>query len=135
MMFDMTTSAETTTMLENKVQLEVREFLKVEGIPTELVKATIGKVMPPQAVIDSTIQTAVQKQNVKTQRERVLAEESREKAETASANADKAYMKALGLNPEQYLQMKQLDNQKLAIEKGSNVSIIMGNAQPMFNVK
>ena len=29
----------------------------------------------------------------------------------------------------------KLDNQKLAIVKGGSVSIIMGNAQPMFNIK
>ena len=134
-MFDMTTSAATTVELEQQITQQVETFLKAEGIPTMLVKATVGKVMAPQAVIDATIQTAVQKQNVKTQKERVMAEESREKAEVASANADKAYMKAIGMSPDQYLQMKELDNQKLAIEKGSNVSIIMGNAQPMYSIK
>lgn len=138
-MFDMTTDGKVTNELEQQVTSEVRTFLKEEGIPTELIKATVGKVMPPQAVIEATIQTAVQKQNVKTQQERVKAEESREKAETASANADKAYMKAIGMDAQQYLQMKKLDNEKLAIESAKdgkvNLTVIMGNAQPMFNVK
>jgi len=138
-MFEMTTNGAITDKLEKQVTEEVRTFLIKEGIPTELVKATVGKVMPPQAVIDSTIQTAVQKQNVKTQQERVKAEESREKAEKASANADKAYMKAIGMNPNQYLEMKKLDIQKLAIEGSKegkiNLSIIMGgNPQPIYNV-
>jgi len=134
-MFDMTTNGRTTDALQEIVSEEVRKFLKAEGIPTQLVKVTVGKVMPPQAVIDATIQTGVQKQNVKTQNERVKAEKARKNAETASAEADKAYMRAIGMNPDQYLAMKQLDNQKLAIESGSQVSIIMGNAQPMFKVK
>ena len=134
-MFEMTTNPKTVSELEKKVSEEIREFLKKENIPTELVLATIGKVMPPQAVLDATIQTGVQKQNVLTQVERVKAEQSRELAEKASANADKAYMTAINMSADQYLKMKELDNQKLAIEKGNNVSIIMGNAQPIFNVK
>lgn len=133
-MFEMTTNAKVTTELEDKVKAEIRAFIKQEGIPTELVNLTVGKVMPPKAVVDATIQTAVQKQNVKTQNERVKAEEARENAEKASARADKAYMTAINMTPDQYLKMKELDNQKLAIEKGSNVSIIMGSATPMFSV-
>lgn len=131
-MFEMTTDPNVVIKLENIVNTEIKKFLQNEGIPTELVNATVGKVTPPKAVIDSTIQTAVQKQNVKTQEERVKAEQSRELAEKASANADKAYMKAIDMNAEQYLKMKELDNQKLAIERGSNVNIIMGNGIPII---
>lgn len=134
-MFQMTTDPDVVTRLEIIVTDEVKKFLTAEGIPTELVKATVGKVSPPKAVIESTIQTAVQKQNVKTQEERVKAEQARELAEKASAMADKAYMSAINMNADQYLKMKELDNQKLAIEKGNSVNIIMGNAQPMFKIK
>ncbi len=137
-MFEMTTDSTITDKLENQVKTEIREFLLKEKMPTKLIETKVGKVIPPKIVIDATIQTAVQKQNVKTQQERVKAEESREKAETASANADKAYMKAIGMNPSQYLEMKRLDVQKLAIEAAKegnvNINMIMGNAQPMFNV-
>ena len=133
-MFQMTTDPNVVTQLEEIVTKEVKDFLLKEGIPTELVKATVGKVSPPKAVIDSTIQTAVQKQNVKTQEERVKAEQARELAEKASATADKAYMSAINMTADQYLKMKELDNQRMAIEKGNSVNIIMGNAQPMFNV-
>ena len=132
-MFQMTTDPKVITALEVAVTTEIQKFLKDEGIPSELVKVTVGKVTPPQAVVDSTIQTAVQKQNVKTQEERVKAEQSRELAEKAAANADKAYMNAINMNAEQYLKMKELDNQKLAIEKNANVTIIMGNAVPLVN--
>ena len=44
-------------------------------------------------------------------------------------------MHAINMTADQYLRMKELDNQKLAIEKGNQVSIIMGSAQPMFNIK
>lgn len=134
-MFDMTTNSNTTTRLQEIVESEVRAFLRKEDIPTELMKATIGKVMPPQAVIDATIQTAVQKQNVKTQDERVKAEKARKAAEQASAEADSAYMIKMKMTPSQYLSMKQLENQRIAIDKGSQVTIIMGNATPMVSIK
>ena len=133
-MFEMTTSPIVVNEMEKRISEELKTFLKQENIPTELIIVTIGKVMPPQAVLDATIQTGVQKQNVKTQEERVKAEQSRELAEKASANADKAYMSAINMSADQYLKMKELDNQKLAIEKGNSVNIIMGNAQPMFQV-
>ena len=44
-------------------------------------------------------------------------------------------MKAIDMNAEQYLKMKELDNQKLAIEKGSNVNIIMGSGIPLIQTK
>jgi len=137
-MFDMTTSSKTTLEMEKIVTSKLREFLKKENIPVELTKVTVGKVMPPLDVIRATIATAVQKQNVKTQNERVKAEMSRTKAEKASAQADRTYAKTFGMTPNQYLEMKRLENQRLAITGASegkiNMSLIMGNAQPMFNI-
>ena len=83
--------------------------------------------MPPQKIIDATIETGVQKQRVKTQEERV-------KAERASATADRAYMDEIGMTTQEYLRSRELDNQKEAINNGANVNIIMGNAQPLINV-
>lgn len=134
-MFDMTTNKEVSDKLEKQVQEEIRNFLIAEGIPTNLVVATVGKVLPPEKVRRATEETAVQKQAVKTQNERVLAENSRAMAEKAAAEADKAYMRAMGLSADQYIKMKELENQRVAIDKGASVSIIMGNAQPMYNVK
>ena len=58
-----------------------------------------------------------------------------DEAEKAAANADKAYMSAINMNAEQYLRMKEIDNQKLAIERGSNVTVIMGGGVPLINTK
>ena len=33
------------------------------------------------------------------------------------------------------LRMKELDNQKLAIERGSNITVIMGSGVPLINTK
>ncbi len=137
-MFEMTTNPDTIYAMEEEVTKTVRKFMKDEDIPVELLKATVGKVIAPKKVIEATIATAVQKQNVKTQTERVKAEKAREQAEIAAANADKAYAKTFGLTSQQYLDMKNLENNRLAIEAAKNgkinINMIMGNAQPMFNV-
>lgn len=138
-MFEMTTNSKVTDNLENMVTNEIKAFLVAEGIPTELVLATVGRAFPPQKVIDATEETAVQEQNVKTQTKRVKAEESRAAAERAAANADKAYMEEIGYTSSEYLEMKRLENQRVAIDAAKEGSIkmnmIMGNAQPMFNIK
>jgi len=134
-MFEMTTDSKITTDLENLVFTKMTKFLKEEKIPVKLVRVTVGKVMPPEAIVEETIQTGVQKQNVKTQNERVKAEKAREAAERASAKADRAYMDEIGMTTNQYLKSRELDNQKEAIKNGSNVTIIMGQATPMVNIK
>lgn len=137
-MFEMTTDAAVTDELERIVRAEIDTFLVKEGIPTELVLATVGRVMPPQKVIAATEDTAVQVQNVKTQNKRIAAEAARENAERASASADKAYMQELGLTTAEYLERIRLDNQRLAIEAAAegkvNLNMIMGNATPMVNI-
>ena len=138
-MFEMTTNKAVTKDLQDIVRQQVGDLLKQKGIPTELILITVGRVVPPQAVVTATINTAVQKQNVKTQNERVKAEQARTAAEQASAEADSAYMKKMDMTPQEYLQMKELENQRVAIDaaKDGNVklNLIMGNAQPMFNIK
>jgi len=139
-MFDMTTNKGVTDELQLLVMTEVSALLKSIGMPTVLLQASVGKVLPPEAVIAATIKTAVQKQNVKTQNERVSAENARAEAEKASARADKAYMLAIGMDANQYLQMKKLDIQKLAVQSAADgkiaLSLIMGgDVQPMYNIK
>jgi regulator of protease activity HflC (stomatin/prohibitin superfamily) len=134
-MFEMTTNRNVAEELEKKVLEEISTFMEKEEIPVELLKVTVGKVMPPEEIVAATIQTGVQKQNVKTQTERVKAEKAREAAERASAKADKAYMDEIGMSTDQYLKSRELDNQREAIKNGSKVTIIMGGqVSPMVQV-
>lgn len=133
-MFEMTTDKTISKKLELYVFDYVQSFLLKEKIPVKLLRVTVGKVMPPQKIIEATIETGVQKQRVKTQQERVKAENAREAAERASATADKAYMEEIGMTTQEYLRSRELDNQKEAINNGANVNIIMGNAQPFVNI-
>ena len=121
-MFDISTNPSIANKLQSVVAAKVQEFIKTEGIPTTLVNVSVGKVMPPESVIAATLATAAQKQNVLTQEARVKAEQSREIAEKASASADKAYMQEMGMTPQQYLKNKELD----IIAKKDNVQVFIG---------
>jgi regulator of protease activity HflC (stomatin/prohibitin superfamily) len=137
--FEMTTNKQTVDKMQIIISKEVETLLKEKKIPVELVRVTVGKVYPPQKVIDATIATAVQKQNVKTQQERVKAEKARKEAEIASADADKAYADKFGMTPTQFLKLRSLENQRVAIDGASSGNIklnmiIGGDVKPMLNI-
>ena len=121
-MFEISTDPAIANLLQTVVTKKIQEFILKEGIPTTLVNVSVGKVMPPQSVVDATLATAAQKQNVLTQEARVKAEQSREVAEKASAKADKAYMQEMEMTPQQYLKNKELD----IIAKKDNVQVYLG---------
>lgn len=137
-MFEMTTDAEVTDKLEKMVTAEIRAFLVKEGIPTELVLATVGRAFPPQKVLDETENTAIEVQKVKTQAKRTAAENARASAEKASAIADKAYKEEMNMSTPEYLEKLRLENQRAAIDGAAEgkikMNMIMGNAQPIFNI-
>jgi len=134
-MFEMTTDASVTDKMEVYLMDQVKSLLKTKNIPVDVLKVTVGKVTPPEAVISATIETAVQKQNVLTQMERIKAEEARQKTEVASANADKAYAETFGMTPAEYLRNKKLENDMKAIDKAESVNVIIGNIQPVKDIK
>ncbi|SFV63597.1 hypothetical protein MNB_SV-13-652 [hydrothermal vent metagenome] len=137
--FEMTTNKNTIDKMQMILSKEVETLLKERKIPVELIRVTVGKVYPPQKVIDATIATAVQKQNVKTQQERVKAEQARKEAEIASADADKAYADKFGMSATQFLRLRSLENQRVAIDGASSGNIklnliIGGDVKPMLNI-
>ena len=133
--FEMISNDDVANQLKTEVVKRVRKLLIEYKIPTDLILATVGRVTPPKSVILETEKTTVQQQRVKTNTQRVKAEESRKAAEVASAAADKAYMQELGLSSTEYLRMKELDNQRAAIDGKAKVTLIMGGGvQPMVEV-
>lgn len=121
--------------IQDKIKILISNYIKKSNIPLDVIKVNIGKVIPPQEVLDEAAQTAAQKQRKQTQEQRKLAEDSRAAAEKASAIADKAYASQFRMTTAQFLKNKELDIMSKAVEKGQ-VSLIMNasNAQPMIRV-
>lgn len=121
-MFEISTNPVIVAKLQDALKASIQKFINENGIPTDLVQVSVGKVMPPESVVKATLETAAQKQNVLTQEARVKAEQAREIAERASAQADKAYMQEMGMSAQQYLKNKELD----IIDKKENVQVFLG---------
>lgn len=113
-------------------------FLTDANIPFIIQQVQVGRVVPPQELIEEAARTAAQKQRKRTQDARQLAEAAREAAERSAATADKAYMTEIGMTPDQYLKSRALDlrQEQLAILKEAkgkanfNVYMIDGGSSP-----
>lgn len=110
-------------------------FARID-LPVKVIKVIIGKVIPPQEVLNEAERTAAQKQREQTQTARAKAELIRADAETNSALADKAYANEFNMSTAQFLKNKELDIMSRAVEKGG-VSLIINasNSIPFFNAR
>lgn len=99
---------------ENIKQIMIA-YLKEINLPVDVTKVVIGKVVPPQEVLDEAERTAAQKQREETQAARTKAENARAAAEQATALADKAFSNEFNMTTDQFLRNKRLDLLEMAI--------------------
>lgn len=134
----MNETAISTTALD-AIDAEIRDallaFIKEKGLPVKLVTMTVGRANPPDAIKNQRIETATQEQRVQTEKQIKLAEEQRKSAEEARAAADNAYRQAIGLSPEQYVQLKRIEMERAVCEAGKCTFIVNSGAVPAFNVR
>ena len=95
------TAIQTTAIdeIDSEVSREMTEYLNENKLPIRLVKITVGKANPPDAVRNQRVETAQQEQRVLTEHKRDLAEQARKAAEQSRAEADNAYRVAMNLDP------------------------------------
>jgi regulator of protease activity HflC (stomatin/prohibitin superfamily) len=134
----MNETAISTTALD-AIDAEIRDdltaFIKDKQLPVKLVTMTVGRANPPDAIKNQRIETAAQEQRVQTEKQIKLAEDQRKAAEEARAAADNAYRQALGLSPEQYVQLKRIEMERAVCAEGKCTFIDNGGAVPTFAVK
>lgn len=120
-----------TIAIQDTVEVLLQNLIKELGLPVLSKNVSLGKAVPPDEVLAETARTAAQKQRSKTQDQRTIAERSRKAAEAAAAEADKEYAKEFHMTTKQFLENKKLD----IIASKENVTVIMGGAIPMANIK
>jgi regulator of protease activity HflC (stomatin/prohibitin superfamily) len=134
----MNETAISTTALE-AIDGEIREdlmgFIKDKSLPVKLITMTVGRANPPDAIKSQRIETAAQEQRVNTEKQIKLAEDQRKAAEESRAAADNAYRQALGLSPEQYVQLKRIEMERAVCMDGKCTFIENSGALPTFGVK
>src|SRR5580700_599850 len=133
----MNETAISTTALD-AIDAEIRDnlagFIKDKGLPIKLVTMTVGRANPPDAIKNQRIETAAQEQRVQTEKQVKLAEDQRAMAEASRAAADNAYRQAMGLSPEQFIQLEQIKMQRAVCGEGKSTCIFNGAATPTLNL-
>ena len=133
------TAISTTALdeIDNEIRDQLRLFLKEKGLPVELVTMIVGRANPPDSVKTQRIATATQEQRIQTEQQMKLAEDQRAAAETSRAKADNAYREAMGLSPQQFIQLETVKMQReVCGEQGKATCTFIqnGGAQPIYDV-
>jgi len=96
----------------------------------------VGRVNPPDAIKNQRIETAAQEQRAITMQQTKLAEDQRKAAEQSRAAADNAYREAMGLSPEQFIQLETIKMQRDVCDKAGTCTFFVGGSPlPTLNVK
>ena len=133
------TAIQTTAIdeIDSEVSREMTDYLSENKLPIRLIKITVGKANPPDAVRNQRVETAQQEQRVLTEQKRDLAEQSRKAAEQSRAEADNAYRLAMNLSPAQFVEMQRIKMQTevCAVPDAKCTFIIGSQVDPVVNVK
>ena len=95
----------------------------------------IGRANPPDAIKNQRIEMAAQEQRIQTEIQIKNAETQRKSAEEARAAADNAYRQAIGLSPEQYVQLKRIEMELKVCGDGKCTFIENSGAVPALSVR
>jgi regulator of protease activity HflC (stomatin/prohibitin superfamily) len=98
--------------IDAEVSREMEAYLHSAKLPLRLIKVTVGKANPPDAVRNQRVETAQQEQRVLSEQKRDLAERARKAAEASRAEADNAYRNALGISPAQFVELERIKMQQ-----------------------
>jgi regulator of protease activity HflC (stomatin/prohibitin superfamily) len=132
------TAISTTALdsIDNEIHDQLLLFIKAKSLPLELVTMTVGKANPPDSVKSQRIATATQEQRIQTEQQTKLAEDQRAAAETSRARADNAYREAMGLSPQQFIQLETVKMQReVCGEQGkATCTFIQNGASPVYDL-
>lgn len=137
-MQEMAISQTAADVVGQEVKADAITIIQQTGVPIVVTAINVGRVNPPDAVKTQRIETAAQEQRAITMQQTKLAEDQRKMAEQSRAEADNAYRNAMQMNPDQYLQLMQINMQRDACTSGANHCTIIlngGKATPIIDAK
>ncbi len=137
-LFDLTSDQGVADKMRITVLEQLQAFATENNIPVEILDVNIGRILPDKQILEETVRTAAQAQRVITEHKRSMAEVARKDAEMNKALADREYRERFGMSNPEYLELRRLEIEKEKIEvvkDKENVSIILGNAIPMWPLK
>lgn len=127
-------TADGAIAVEADVKSKLIAYIAANHIPVKVVNFVLGRVNPPQGIKQQRTLTAEETQRKQTEIQTQQAEENRKLAETARASADDAYRQAMGLSPEQFVELQRIKMiHDVCAQKGSTCTFISGNGMPVIN--
>lgn len=132
--FDLMSNREVCSEIDREVKSKLDNHIaglsKNKEFPIICREVITGRAKPNEKQLAEMNNTAAAIQARQTQERNEEMQKAREKAETARAQADKAYMEEMNLTPDQFITLK-------IVEKGNpNIDVILGGAsQPIWNVR
>jgi regulator of protease activity HflC (stomatin/prohibitin superfamily) len=120
--------------IDNEVTQQMAAYIAQSKLPIILLKITVGKANPPDAIKNQRIQTAQEQQRKLTMDQSKLAEDARLQAETSRAKADNAYRENMQLNSDEWIKLKELEAlQQVCGDK--NCTFITSGATPIVDAR
>jgi len=119
-MFQLTTDRKVYDVINADIEKTMVSFFKERDLPVNIRSIVISRAKPSQGVLEEIDRTGTQMQAKLTQDKRIQMEQSREKAESARAKADMAYMRNLNLTADQFIQLRALEIEKEKVEMLKN---------------
>jgi regulator of protease activity HflC (stomatin/prohibitin superfamily) len=133
-MSDMMSDVNTATELDAEVTAALEKHIKEQGLPVRIIGVSLGRAKPNANVLAQMNETAAQQQRQKTLDAATEAENRREKEQIAKAKADNAYRNAMGLNPEEFVQLEKIKRYSEACMKAGNVCVIDASGKGGVNI-
>ena len=121
--------------VDREVEAAMTAYMKDKGLPIRLITMTVGRANPPDAIKNQRVETATQEQRVQTEKQIKLAEDQRKSAEESRAAADNAYRLAIGLSPEQYVELKRIEMEVKVCGDGKCTFIVNSGTPVALNVR
>ena len=135
--FDLISNREVLNKIDSAVVAKMQTYLislsTNAELPITIKSVTTGAAKPNKDQLTEMNATAAAIQKTKTQQRNEEMETARAKAEQARAIADKAYMNAMNLSADQFIQLKYID--MIDKKQGANIDVMVGPATSMWNVR
>jgi hypothetical protein len=116
--------------VDSEVTLALQKLVIESKLPLKIIGVSLGRAKPNANVLAQMNETAAQQQRKKTLIEAEAAEIQRKKEQVAKADADNAYRNAIGLSPEQFIQLEQIKRFSEACSKSTcvigQVPVVLG---------
>ncbi len=128
-------SSTAAAKVDEEVSTRLEGYLARNKFPVRLVRFTVGKANPPDAIKTQRIATSEQEQRVITLQKAYAAELKRKETEGARAEADQAYQSKLGLSSDQFVQLRTLETLSKVCGHDGNCTFVQGTGGSIVNLK